>query len=69
MKTFATVIGFLLFLIGMLALCLSVVGVQLSYLTWIDKPGALFGLIMRLVMIIGGIVMIVISRTNWREVD
>lgn len=68
-KTVTTVIGFLLFIIGGLALVLSLIGVQLSYLTWIDKPSQLFGFVIRLLMIIGGIVMVVLANTDWREDD
>jgi len=66
-KTTSTFIGFLLFIIGGLALVLSLIGVQLSYLTWIDKPSPLLGFVIRLLMILGGIVMVVLARTDWRE--
>lgn len=66
-KTAKTIIGFLLFLIGGLALVLSLIGVQLSYLTWIDAPGRLFGFVVRLVMILSGIVILVLARTDWKE--
>ncbi len=66
-KTTSTFIGFLLFIIGGLALVLSLIGVQLSYLTWIDKPSPLIGFVIRLLMILGGIVMVVLARTDWRE--
>lgn len=66
-KTLATILGFLLFIIGGMALVLSLVGVQLSFLTWIDAPGRLFGFVIRLLMILGGIVLVVLTRTNWRE--
>ncbi|MEM9918408.1 MAG: hypothetical protein AAF990_09955 [Bacteroidota bacterium] len=62
-----SVIGFTLFLTGMLAICLSVVGVQLSFLTWIDAPGRLFGFVIRLLMVMGGVIIVVLSRSNWQE--
>ncbi len=62
-----TFIGFLLFLFGFMALALSLVGVQLSFLTWIDAPGRLFGFVIRLLMILAGIVIVVLTRTDWRE--
>ena len=68
-KSLYTLLGFLLFLIGFIALSLSLVGVQLSFLTWIDAPGKLFGLIIRLLMILSGVVIVVLTRTNWREED
>ncbi len=66
-KTFYTVLGFFLFLSGMSAFVLSLVGVKLAFLTFIDIPGPLFGFIIRLMMIFGGIIMVVLSRTNWEE--
>ena len=66
-KTTTTIIGFLLFIVGGLALVLSLIGVQLSYLTWIDEPSKLLGFVIRLLMILAGIVMVVLARTNWRE--
>lgn len=66
-KAIYTTIGFLLFTIGMLALVLSLVGVQLSFLTWIDKPGRLFGFLIRILMVLLGVVIVVLARTDWRE--
>lgn len=57
----------MLFLFGFMALALSLVGVQLTFLTWIDAPGKLFGFVTRLLMILGGIVIVVLTRTDWRE--
>ncbi len=62
-----SLIGFLLIIIGITALVLSVVGVQLSFLTWIDKPGKLAGFLARLFMIMSGFIIIVLTRTDWRQ--
>lgn len=61
-----TLVGFLLAGTGFLALILSLVGLQLSFLTWIDAPGRLFGFVIRLVMIIVGIVIIYLAQTNFK---
>ncbi len=66
-KAIYSLLGFLLIIIGFLALILSLVGVQLSFLTWIDAPGQLFGFVVRLLMILGGIVIVVLTRSDWRE--
>jgi len=50
------IIGFLLFVCGMLSLVLILIGANLSYLTWIDKPGSPRGILIRLLMIGGGLV-------------
>jgi hypothetical protein len=66
-KDMTAVGGFLLLLFGMLALVLSLVGAQLSFLTFIDTQGRLFGFVVRLLMIMVGILLMILSRTNWRE--
>jgi len=66
-KTTSTIIGFLLFIIGGLALVLSLIGVQLSFLTWIDEPSQLLGFVIRLLMILAGIVIVALARTDWKE--
>ena len=68
-KGIFTLIGFLLFIVGGTALVLSLVGVKLSFLLWIDAAGGLLGFIIRIVMMIGGIVIAVLSTGNWQEDD
>jgi len=68
-KSIYAIIGFLLIIIGMLSLVLMLVGVQLSFLTWIDATGRLTGFVIRLLMIICGFVIITLSQTNWRNVE
>ena len=51
------IVGFLLFVMGVLSLVLILIGANLSYLTWIDKPGSPRGMIIRILMIGGGLVM------------
>ena len=61
-----TLVGFLLAGIGFLALILSLVGLNLAFLTWIDAPGPLFGFIVRLVFIVAGMVLIYLGQTNFK---
>lgn len=51
------ILGFLLFVIGVLSLVLILIGANLSYLAWIDKPGTPRGILIRIIMIGGGLVM------------
>lgn len=60
-----TLVGFLLAGTGFLSLILSLVGLNLAFLTWIDAPGALFGLVIRLLLIIVGVVVIYFAQTNF----
>ena len=57
-------IGFLLAGTGFLALVLSLVGVQLAFLTWIDAFGGLIGFLIRVLMIMFGAIIFYVSRTN-----
>jgi hypothetical protein len=59
-----TLVGFILTGIGFVAIVLSLVGVQLAFLTWIDSPGRLVGFLIRLIMILAGIVIIYLAQTN-----
>lgn len=59
-----TLAGFLLTGLGFVAIVLSLVGVQLAFLTWIDSPGRLIGFLIRILMIIVGIVIIYLAQTK-----
>ena len=64
-KGIFSLIGFTLFLVGMLSLVLSLVSVKLSFLVWIDSFGGGIGLLLKLIMIVVGIVIIVITRSDF----
>ena len=64
-KNILTIVGFLLLIFGMTALVLSLVGIKLSYLLWLDYGGALLGFVLRLLMIFGGVTMAWLANHNW----
>lgn len=66
MKTFFTAFGIITCLLGFFALVLSLVGVKLSYLLFIDKMGPLTGFVIRMTMIVIGMVIVVLAQTNWK---
>lgn len=59
-----SIVGFLLFLYGGLSLVLSLIGVQLSFMTWLDRFGLLASLLIKLGMIVFGIAMVYVSRMS-----
>jgi hypothetical protein len=63
-KTWFLISGFLLFLYGFLAIILQFIGIQFTFLTWIDLGGNLLGFVIRLLMVIGGIVL-----AAWGSID
>ncbi|MBK7410769.1 MAG: hypothetical protein IPL49_15735 [Saprospirales bacterium] len=66
-KSILTLIGFLLFVFGFLSIVLSMIGVQLAWLAWLDIPGPLFGFLSRLGMILAGIIMVLLVQTDWKR--
>lgn len=68
-KATSSIIGFTLFMLGMLALVLQLVGVQLIFLTWLDNWGGGIGFLLRLIMIIVGLVIIIVTRSGENMYD
>ncbi len=64
-KSVWTLLGFVIFALGMLGICLNIVGVKLSVLLWMDSFGRLWSFVGKLVMSIVGVVIMVVSRTNF----
>jgi hypothetical protein len=69
LRTVFIIIGFLLFILGVLSLVLILVGANLSYLAWIDKPGSPRGILIRIFMIGGGLVMCYMALNPPEEED
>ncbi len=63
-KTILTIIGFLIAGTGLLALILHLVGLELSFLQWMDAGGRLLGLVLQLVMSIAGFIMVYFGQTD-----
>lgn len=64
-KGLFTLLGFMLFLFGFTSLMLSLVGVRYSFLAWLDNIGSLFGFVVKLLMVVGGLVIAILARTDW----
>lgn len=57
-------IGFLMFVLGMLSLVLSLVGVRLVIFSMIDDLGFLWAGIIKLILVVGGILMAFKAQSN-----
>lgn len=68
-KALWTTLGFFLIITGFLALALSMVGIQLAMLTWLDALGGMIGFIVKILMVIGGFVMVYLSQTDLTNLD
>ena len=68
-RLIALIIGFLLFVSGVVSLVLILIGANLSYLAWIDRPGSPQGIIIRILMIGGGLVTAYMALNPARDED
>lgn len=61
------VLGFAIAGSGLFALILSLVGLKLNYLMWIDTFGSLPGFLIRLAMIMGGALLLTLGTVDWQR--
>ena len=66
-KDIYTLIGFILFATGLTSIIFNIVGVEWVLLKWLSNFDPLFGFILKLFMIVGGMIMIYMSKVNFRE--
>lgn len=59
-----TLVGFALFFMGFLSIILGMIGIQFSFLKWLDFFGRGFGFLVRLFMILTGIIFIVLAQSK-----
>lgn len=64
-RSLLTIIGFILMTIGVLGIVLSLVGVKLAYLMWLENIGSLVAFVSKLTMIIVGAVLMVAARSDF----
>lgn len=62
-------VGFVSFILGALGLIVSMVGVTLWPLAWMDYLGKGFSFFGKMVMLIGGIALVVWARTKEEDYD
>jgi hypothetical protein len=61
-KEYLTIIGFFLFLAGFMAIVLSLVGLQFTFLSWVQSLGKGISIIIKLVMLFSGLIIMYISK-------
>jgi hypothetical protein len=64
-STTITVIGFLLFFLGIFTLFLNLVGVDVFFMAWLYKLNVAASFAIRLLMLVIGLVLIYVGQTNW----
>ncbi len=66
-KGYFTLLGFLLFIVGISAIVLQVVGVQWAFLSFLERIDRLFAFVVKVLMVMAGIIIIVLARTDWER--
>jgi uncharacterized membrane protein len=59
--------GLLLLIFGFTAIVLQLVGVSWAFLHFLDQVGGLFAFVVKVLMVMAGILLIVIARTDWEQ--
>ena len=62
-RSFFTLLGFVIFFIGFISLVLALVGLNYSFLSFLEKLPSPFGFVAKLVLMFGGMIMLYIART------
>ena len=68
-KGLLTLIGFVIFATGLTSIIFNIVGVEWYLLQWMTYLHPLLSFMLKLFMIVGGIVMIYLSKVNWKDTD
>jgi len=61
-------LGFVFIAVGILSIILSMVGLQFTFLTWIDFAGKLWGFLIKIIMVMAGFIIMYLNLTNWKEI-
>ena len=66
-KGLLLLLGYLLFTLGITSVIMELVGTHWYFLAWLEQFGRLFTFILKLLMFIGGILLIVLARVDWER--
>jgi len=63
-KSYLSLLGFTLFFLGIIGLILSLVGLKLSAISFLDEMGRTFGLVTKLLLMVIGMILLYVSKTG-----
>lgn len=66
-KGLLTLLGYLLFILGVTSIVMELVGTHWYFLGWLERTGRLFAFVLKILMIMAGVLLIVFSRTDWER--
>ncbi len=68
-KNILTAIGFVLFMTGAVAILISLVGLQLAPIVWMDNLGRGIGLFLKVIMLVSGAIFAFFSKIDLSKTD
>lgn len=66
-KSIVLILAFLAFMFGFLTLILTLLGLEFPLLSWVDDLPGILPLILKLVMMFGGILVAYLTATDWKK--
>lgn len=67
--TLITVVGFILLALGMTTIFTTMVGVDIAPMAWLYRMDVGLSYAVRLLMIVVGLIMIYVGRTDWNQTE
>ena len=64
-----TILGFIFLALGLLSIILNMVGLDFSFMRFMDQLGPLGAFILKLFMTLSGFVIIALARTDWERLE
>lgn len=66
-KGLLLLLGYLLFSLGVTSIVMELVGTHWYFLGWLERAGRLTAFLLKILMLIGGLLIIVFARTDWEQ--
>lgn len=64
-KNLISFLGFVFFILGFTSIGLALVGINLTFLLWLDHWGAGIGFFLKILMTMAGFILIYLAQTDW----
>ncbi len=69
-REYYALLGFVLVAVGLLSIILSAMGLQFSFLLWMDRSlGAGLAFLLRILMVLFGFVLMYLNLVDWKRMD
>lgn len=66
-KGLLILLGYVLFSLGITSIVMELVGTHWYFLGWLERTGRLVAFIIKILMLLGGILLVIFARTDWEQ--